>query len=64
VVKVDAIAKMQYEKVTYAFLKRIFNRFEAPTKVPINQNMDFMANLCENYNISQHQSLYHFIRPS
>jgi hypothetical protein len=34
VVRVDAIVETQYEKVAYAFLNMIFNRFEAQQKYP------------------------------
>jgi hypothetical protein len=44
VVTIDVIVETQYEKVAFAFLDRIFNRFEAPTKGSINQNMNSMAN--------------------
>ncbi len=43
-VRVDAIVEKQYEKVAYAFLDKIFNRSEAATKVPIDQNLSSMAN--------------------
>jgi hypothetical protein len=44
VVTVDVIVETQYERVAYAFLHKVFDRFEAPTKGPIDQNMNSMAN--------------------
>jgi hypothetical protein len=38
------------EKVTFAFLDKVFSRFGAPTKISTNQNMEFhgkFQELCE-----------------